>query len=428
MEVCYLYGIIASREYIPDLKEVIGSSEIWFERVGDFSDEDFMIHSQAAMSANVQVLFIDMTCAEDNAIIRGIKQYRLKRDNRIIMIAPNRVPGDPTITALISLQVLDFISFTVEVDEEEETRESISYLVKQQLNKKPSYGNVARWNVQTENTIERSEKARLEKRISRNKSDDQYSRTLLEELEALAGQDSGPRREIIKQPELIIMEKMLGTALIAVGGTGRRTGASHTAIQISNILQELSESVACVELLDPNAGKPVFKKFRSGDQSASIEGGFRYKEVDYYPEADMKQYLRVLSGKYDYIVLDLGDCLNNQYYEEFFRAQVSILTCGSSVWDFDDLLNALDHLYQKGWNKHLCILVNLGDDEAFEMTAKTFSKKEKKHMNVDFYQGPFQPDPFLIDDDNRRNYESMLDEILPTENKKKRLFGGFFRR
>lgn len=428
--MCYLYGIISSREYIPDLKEVIGSSEIWFERVGDFSDEDFMIHSQSAMNANVQVLFIDMTCAEDIAIIRGIQQYRLKRDNRIIMIAPNRVPGDPAITALISLQVLDFISFTVEIDEEEQdgTRESISYLVKQQLNKKPTYGNVARWNVQTEDAIERSEKVKQEKKTFKSKSTDEYNRTLIEELESMVVQDSSPRREIINQPELIIMEKMVGTALIAVGGTGRRTGATHTAIQISNILQQLSDSVACVELLDPTAGKPVFENFKSGDQQASVEGGFRYKEVDYYPEANMKQYLKVLSGKYDYIVLDLGDCLKNQYYEEFFRAQVPILTCGSSVWDFDELLNTLDHLYQRSWNKHMCIFINLGDDETFEMTANTFSKKEKKHMNVDFYQGPFQPDPFLVDDDNRITYEAMLGGILPTETKKKRKFGGFFRR
>lgn len=451
-----MYGLIVSREHSKDAHDAIKGGEIWFEKVGSFSAEIFLQHCQAAAAVNLSILIVDLDTTDPASFIRGIRIFRQsRRDTRIILLAPGRKPGDPTITSLLPLQIYDIVApegdLEEENDEEEEDHEegdyegnyveedpdALSYLailIKNQIAGDYGYGNIARWDTLADGIIEINvqhqtvqEKVR-EKDKDKKKNRDRPFGTDPALVEHIHSIEIEPPPDRLKVKEVVVREHIAGTVIIAIAGSGNRTGTTHSAIQISNILQKLNVSVACVELLDPTTGKPVFEKFKSGDQLASVEGGFRYKEVDYYPEANMKQYLKVLSVKYDYIVLDLGDCLNNQYYEEFFRAQVSILTCGSSVWDFDELLNTLDHLYQRSWNKHMCIFINLGDDETFEMTAKTFSKKEKKHMNVDFYQGPFQPDPFLVDDDNRIPYEAMLGGILPTETKKKKKFGGLFRR
>lgn len=439
MEVSILYGIIASREYTPDIKEVIADEQIWFERAGDFNDENFMIHSQAAMNANVQVLFVDMTCANDSAIIRGIKQFRMKRDSRIIMIAPNREPGDPTVNDLISLQVLDFISFTVDEQDEEYERESISFLIRQQLKKKSSYGNVARWNVRTESAIERNQAAPEKPRPEKVKNEQPRGTTEVNDPALMAHLESMLEHEqpVTREREVIITERIVGSVLIAVGGVGRRSGATHNTLQIAHFLKGLSDSVACVELVDAEASPPVFRKLKlDQDKASEVTGGFHQDGVDYYPEASMKVYLQVLSANYDYVVVDLGSLylkVKNKYmptlfYEEFFRAGCSVLTCGSAIWEFEDLVVSLDRLYEKGWNRHLSIMVNFSDRESYEKTCNAFTKKEKRTMQVDFIQSYFQPDPFVIETESRKNFEHMFKDMLPTETQKKRIFGGLFRR
>lgn len=430
--MCYLYGIIASKNYISDLKEVIGSSEVWFERVGDFSDENFLIHTQAAMNANLQVLFIDLTCASDSSIIRGVNQYRMKRDSRIIIIAPNRQPGDETIASLISLQVLDFISFDVDEDEEEYERESISLLIKAQLNKKPTYGNVARWNLQYEQPTGKSKASEKpskndDVKIPKNPLDS----TLMEHLESMLENEP----QVSRQKEIIFTERIVGSVLIALGGVGRRTGTSHSAMRLSRYLSSLSYSVACVELLDNELNKPVFFTYNTeAPTKRSAEFGFHYEGIDFFTDVTMQEYIEIHAAGYQYLVVDMGQIVTRsenrnilgQYAQEFFRADLALITTTAAVWDFGNLVSYLDGLWENGWKKPMNILVNLCDDNSFKNLSTVFKKNEKKLLQIDFVQSSFQVNPFELTEDMSESYQRLLSEFLPKEKKKKKMFSKLF--
>ena len=105
MEGFDLYGLIVSPGNVQEVKEAIKGSEVWFEKIGIFNPDTFVQHCQRLV--NMQALIIDATCIDDSSLIKGIRQFRLKRGaTRIVLIAPGREPGDVTISTLLKLQVL----------------------------------------------------------------------------------------------------------------------------------------------------------------------------------------------------------------------------------------------------------------------------------------------------------------------------------
>lgn len=239
-------------------------------------------------------------------------------------------------------------------------------------------------------------------------------------------------------PDSSLKERIIGTVVIAVAGVDRRTGCTHSALQISRFLSR-DYAVACVELIDPQVTPSAFQSFQTKESSQRCKGGFVFEDVDYFPMADMFQLMAILSSGYKYIVLDMGQIVHGtggknkksksenqgKYALEFMRADFQLLTTGSSRWDFGRLVRTLDVFYSWGWQKELRILALFTDDQLFKEVTNSFTKKEKKHLHIDFYQQVFSPDVFHLSHLDQDHYERVLRSVLPRGTNKKR---GWFRR
>lgn len=264
-----MYGIIASKDYIRDIRESLEGNSIWFEESGEFSSDIFQQHCQAAANANVQILIIEMNCTEDSSLIRGIQQFRLLRDSRIILIAPGREPGDTTITTLLGLQILDIIApmrdEKREDDEEEEEgeeteRPSIVPLIKKQLAMKPSYGNVVRWDVKTTEMAERKqfeldqEKFRKEKQKNIKRGFDP-DLELIEHIHSLSFEP--PPVKFVTLPNRTIL----------IGGLYPGAGSTFVTLTIARLLNHLGIPNGVVEI---PVNRPELYAMLYGEKNAPV--------------------------------------------------------------------------------------------------------------------------------------------------------------
>ncbi len=237
--------------------------------------------------------------------------------------------------------------------------------------------------------------------------------------------------QIIYKDRVIINEKIIGTVLIAVAGTNRRAGSSHNAMQIARYLSANSYEVACVELLDINVNPPVFKFLDDGTKmSKKLDDGFLSDGIDFYPAVNYEKYIKILNAEYQYVVVDLGQIVTNQgrkskegrFFKEFFRANISVISTFPAIWDFQFLVNLVDKLLNSSWNKPLNILVNLTDDNRYKKFTDSFTGREKRNLQLNFFQNNILPDPLNIEDDTLSILPDLLSSVIPATRKKKRFF------
>jgi hypothetical protein len=422
-----LYGIICSSEYIDDIRQAVQGSSIWFEESGEFSADTFLIHCQSAASANVQTLIIDMNCVDDASVIRGVQQFRLKRDSRIVIIAPGRVPGDSTITALIGLQVLDIVAPIADEDSEEDERLSIAPLLKSQLASKPSYGNVVRWDVKTDEAAKLKELESLKKNFSKEKDKGKEKvprglgpdQSLLDHIHSLDIEPPPPR---VKE-KVVYKDRIIGTMIIAVGGADRRTGSTLTALKLAGMLANEGFKTACIERNDPDFSPATFHLY-ADSESKYMNNGFSFNGVDLFLEQGNERWLDEAYSNYEYIVLDMGQLLNHNrssiYFHEFLRSNLHIVTTCTMDWDFDRFTQLIAYFQKEGVMKKINVLVNLSDDRRYEEFQSTFSKQEIDYFQMAFFRSSFSLDPNEIDDRTSSTYQKMLDSILSSKKKKSR--------
>lgn len=237
--------------------------------------------------------------------------------------------------------------------------------------------------------------------------------------------------QIIYKDRVIINEKIIGTVLIAVASTNRRAGSSHNAIQIARYLSGNSFEVACVELLDINVNPSVFKFLDDGTKkSKKMDDGFHSEGIDFYPAANYEKYIKILNAEYQYVVVDLGQIVTNQgrkskegrFFKEFFRANISIISTFPAIWDFQFLVNLVDKLLNNSWNKPFNVLVNFTDDKRYKKFTDSFTSREKRNLQLQFYQNNFLPDPFDLEDDTISIVPEILSSVIPSSKKKKRFY------
>lgn len=430
-----MYGIISSSEYIYDIRHAVQDNSIWFEEYGEFSSDTFLIHCHSAAKANVQTIIIDMTCVDDASIIRGIQQFRLLRDSRIVIIAPGRVPGDSTITTLLGLQVLDIVAPIIDMDSEDVERPSIAPLIKAQLALKPSYGNAVRWDVKTDEAANLKELQSLKKNFSKEKEKGKErvttsgpEQTLLDHIhsdptiiEYISNIDLPPPPKSVVKEVVVYKDRMVGTPVIAVGGVDRRTGTTWAALHIARFLASRGFKTVCLELNDTLCSPNVFR-FIDFQESKHTPGGYHIDGVDLFSNDRLISVDRIIS-EYEYAVLDLGQLVNdnklNDGIEHFVRANIQIVTAGSSDWDFDRLTAAISLFQSRDISKKLNILINLASEQRFNEINKLFSKQEKEEYKLSFYQAPYIPNDTTIDLSTEELLTMIMAEFLPVQKQKR---------
>lgn len=402
-----MYGIIASPDYLNDIRAVLQGKQVIYEKSGFFKPEEFQQHCTAAAGVSIDVLIVDMTCcSSDSDIVKGIRKYRVARSSRVILIAPGREPGDPAISALVGDGVYDIVAPSLPQEDEDEDYEPVDiqpYLLKQ-LSMNYHMGNAARW---------------------RNLDDDPITNPA---PIAKSGKD---KSEAIVQEQIIFRDRIVGTVIIGVASAGRKSGCTHTAIQISSFLSREGLSVACIELMEQDRHRPVFSTFKSDEPSHLQPGGFRIGGIDFFPYDQVENIIEILHAGYKYIVLDFGQLINEDvgeakpsaYSQEFLRSDFSIITAGSSLWDYKDALQLIDTMQEWKWRKQLNVLINFTDAPLFKEISEALTTKEKQTLQLQFAPAPYQPDPFKVTEQSIGSYRQILSSIIPGQEKKQQRGG-----
>ncbi|MGG3471566.1 hypothetical protein ABES02_29380 [Neobacillus pocheonensis] len=424
-----MFGLLISQMYAQDVRHAVEDENVVYEKIGTFSSDTFLQYCQTAAKANVQTLILDITCTDESSLIKGIKQFRLSRNSRIILLAPDREPGDPVIAALVGLQVWDIIapktSYDDDENEEEESEfeeETLSHLIQKQLLVPVSYANAARWDISTGATVENVKEKETKQKEKRSRQEEKEIKSgpdsaILDHIESLVLEPPPPR---IKE-KVIYKDRIIGTMIIAVGGADRRTGSTLAALKLAQTLANDGFKTACLERNDPDFSPNTFHLYADGE-SKYLNNGYNFNGVDIFLEqSNNDRWLDEAYSNYEYIVLDMGQLVNANrssiYFHEFVRSNLHIVTTCTTDWDFDRFTKLIAYFQNEGIMKKINVLANLSDDRRYEDFKTTFSKQEIAYFQLAFYQNSFSLDLHKNDNRTISMYKSMLDSILSDKKK-----------
>ncbi|WP_268626996.1 hypothetical protein [Paenibacillus alvei] len=205
-------------------------------------------------------------------------------------------------------------------------------------------------------------------------------------------------------------DRRLGSVTIAIGGYGRRTGASHTSIQLAAYLKTKKEKVACVEVRSVNTSYKYFVTEGTPTQN----GGYHLNGVTYYPNWSLDRLPEVYAGGFSFVILDCGGIAEgnavvaNDLLGEFFKAEHTIITTCSSVWDKANLLQLFAVFQQMGWQKSIDIIVQANDRDAYTSVADLIDPKEKKERNIKVYCNPISASPFDVPEESSKMFDELM--------------------
>ena len=192
-----------------------------------------------------------------------------------------------------------------------------------------------------------------------------------------------------------------GTAVIAVTGVNQGVGCTHTAIMIANHLARDNYPVLLVEANESNDFVEIEAAYEGVVNPSTLKNptftihGVRYLKA--VKELNLYQYL---SGNYAFIILDLGSYSTTDWYEEFLRANISIVVGSGSDWKQKDILRFSReqiHLDQSRWK--LCVPM------ASKQTISDIRKKLPKRKIIAL---PYHPDPYRED----KTVSAILEDVL----------------
>ncbi|WP_160044477.1 MULTISPECIES: protein kinase domain-containing protein [Paenibacillus] len=177
------------------------------------------------------------------------------------------------------------------------------------------------------------------------------------------------------------------TQVIAVMGASGGTGTTHTAIAISHFLARGRGKVALIEM---NVRSPAFRRIQQivdGDRSGSPGSRkFEVQGVDYWRQTARSDVISLLSGSYDYVVIDLGTYRERERLEEFLRADVPVIVASGAEWRQQDILDMVHGLSRYPQQKWVYFLPLAGGDAVQRLRRQLNSP----HV----FSLPLQMDPF----------------------------------
>lgn len=368
-----MYSFVATEKTAPYIREILGNKSV-YEETGTFDSEGVRAVFKRVLRAARSVIIVDLGIGPGEDIVAGIRDIKIQKPSiRIIILGIGLMPGDLTITRLISLGVYDLVTF----DKNEEDLLSLPVLLKEKLNSPPAiYADVARWHI-----IDGIDKLENDKKI-------------------------------------IFKDKLIGTVYIAVGGSSPGTGATNTAIAIASYLGKYKKfNTALIEVKSDFDNMMCFSTLR---EIYKVKQGFNSNSftlsgVDFYT-GKLRDLL--LSGKkYDYVVIDLGSLkkYSNQEFlassniEEMGRADFSILTAGNSLFRVRKDLIFFEK-YLDDWT----ILFLPGDDPDTE-EYKRYSLGEKGYYNL-----PIISNPLYLSPEAKEFFQTILSQVIPEDSERKK--------
>lgn len=218
---------------------------------------------------------------------------------------------------------------------------------------------------------------------------------------------------------VVFVEKLVGTVIIAVGGTNRGVGCTYLSICLATFLRQNNYEVAVVELND----NPVFFALEDEDcSSGRLKGSFKKAGIDFYWQNDYNQgslLSDALRAGYNFLIVDLGRLLKTDnmsmveksvWYDEINRAGLPILVSGAATWQIKDLAPCLNQPESNRWTL------------VFSAPGGVELGQLKKYMNNPTHVLNFNPDPFMPDKQQDAILKGIMASILPKKEAGKKSF------
>jgi hypothetical protein len=206
------------------------------------------------------------------------------------------------------------------------------------------------------------------------------------------------------EKESIYKDRIIGSTVIAVGGTDRGVGSTHISLSIASYLKSLGYKVGLLEL----AEKPVFQYIEEYMNGWREENNsfFSINDIDFYNSGCFKMGELSKVG-YKYLILDIGrlkvpsnnfEYIPNKYYGEMLRANLQVIVCGGGVWQLPQL-----KIYLNDDIDNWCTVFNLPYQRgAFYSDLANMG-----------YLMPYQEDPFVLDEEGRDIISKIVDPVIP---------------
>jgi len=189
----------------------------------------------------------------------------------------------------------------------------------------------------------------------------------------------GLRRKAIK-------EKRKGKFIVGVCSTHPNAGATHFSMLLATYLSEwLGLKTAYIDFED-KAGLCNLEYYFLKNKEPK-ESYFTVGRVTFYNYENLYRLSEIIGGDTDCVILDMGHhILENM--NEFIRSDIKVVLSSLAVWKQDKLhyfLETVNNTYPGTEWKYVIPFVN-----------EKAMKEAGAFYNVDLYQMPYEPDPFMI--------------------------------
>lgn len=203
-----------------------------------------------------------------------------------------------------------------------------------------------------------------------------------------------------------VIERIIGTQIIAVAGIMNRVGTTHTAINIAQFLNGKGYCSALFEMHESQTFQSIRRAYKEVEDK---ELGFSLAGIDYYPYSQYTKMSDLMGRGYNYIILDMGiyeDCDK----EEFRRANQRIIVSGAKDWE----IMRLEEMLKVSGDPDTCAFYfTFADKDNFRII--TSGMKENK-----CFLAPYNPQVFEVSEETAVTLQQMLQEVLPGSEKKKK--------
>jgi len=339
-------------------------------------------HQALSQAARLQLEFLVLDIDFPNVSEAELHQYRLPRPaTRIILLAPDREPGDLLVSKLVGLGIYDVVSGT---------QEALADELLQTVQFPGNYTQAARWlQLGYDQVI-------------------QYKKN---------GYD--PEKRDIER-EVIVQQRPLGLTTIAVAGAGSGTGVSHLCLMLASYLGQQNTKVAIAEWPTGNSSNQKSQYlglvgFGAACQPSYLNGvTLQIAAMDSFDILlDARSFRSIdfvfpwaAHSSYDYLILDLGELIAEKVVE-MDRSALAILVTHASPYRLDRFFpivsrdNGINAPNLSKWK----IALNLAGEEEIKFFQQTFTQSIGKIHAIPYLKNPV---------DNAELIEDILRPVLPT--------------
>lgn len=221
-------------------------------------------------------------------------------------------------------------------------------------------------------------------------------------------------------PRGVMKLSLRATVTIAIMGISAGAGVTHTSLLVAHYLSVEKLRVAIVEAGPSDAFRRIYEMY-AGECLAEEQRLFTIRGIDYYPYSPTFNFTSLLHAGYEAVVLDLG-VMNEHPYEEFRRANLSIMVASGAEWKQHELRAFVEQMSCNKDVSHWHYVLPLSERQTVQDVKKSTLLRYVHRL-------PYHSDPFRTSEEMKaclRNIIPLHFIPVPKERVSRRF--SFFRR